>query len=556
MQRNVDALSSQQFDLLVVGGGIYGACIARDAALRGLSVALIEKGDFCSETSHNSAKILHGGIRYLQHLDLRRVRESVVELGIWLSIAPHLVRPLKFVIPTQGYISRGPVALQVANLLHSMIGYGTQKNVQAGLRTPIGRVYGRAALREFIPDLRMDGLTGAASWHDGQYVDAAGVVLECIKSAVENGAVVANYVVADSILRSKNKVLGVNAHDLIGHGHLSIEARMTVFAGGPWAEPNLRRALGRPAASLAPPLAKNMNIVTRRLFGDYGVGIPSNRKSDAVIGSESRLFFVTPWKDVSVIGTTHFPYDGDPGDYRVTDDEIDEFVEEVSAAYPPAELSRQDIYYVYSGLTPADPDALSGEVGRSKRAAIIDHSQSSDLAGLITVIGVKFTTGRLVAERVVTLIQQKLKQAPNPLVSRTTPLPGARGYILGGSCANPNNADDRRFGDLLGRYGSQLPKRLQGAPVGFDDAFGACVEHAVRNEMAMTLNDVLLRRSDLVERGLLTEKLLIRAANVVAKELGWDNAEAERRRSDFRKTVRYLATAPDDRGSHVAVSPA
>src|SRR5690606_19226027 len=208
MQRDLDALARSQFDVLVIGGGIYGACIARDAALRGLSVALVEKGDFCSGTSHNSLKIIHSGIRYLQHLDFQRVRESIGERRVWLTIAPHLVQPLKFMIPTQGYLARGPLALQAAVLLHRMLGLDWNRGVADELKIPTGRVYGRSALRRSIPGLPLRGLSGAASWHDGQVVDADRMVIECLESAVQHGAKVANYLKADSFLHSGEKIHG------------------------------------------------------------------------------------------------------------------------------------------------------------------------------------------------------------------------------------------------------------------------------------------------------------------------------------------------------------
>jgi glycerol-3-phosphate dehydrogenase len=542
MKRDLDALANRQFDLLVIGGGIYGACIARDAALRGLAVALIEKADFCSGTSHNSLKIIHSGIRYLQHFDFRRVRESIDERRIWLTIAPHLVRPLKFVIPTQGYLTRGPLALQAAILLHRTLGIDWNRGLPDALRIPTGRVSGRTKLRQSIPGLPLEGLSGLASWHDGQVVDADRVVVECLQSAAEHGAVVANYVEAGSLLRSDGRAHGVSAVDRAGHREIEIKARMTVNAAGPWVQKVLDRSLGGDAGSSMPALAKNMNIVTRKLLAEYGVGIPSKRSADAVIGSESRLFFITPWKDVSAIGTTHFPYDGDPDDYRVTEHEIADFINEINESYPPARLTPDDVLYVYSGLTPAEPESRKGEVGRSKHAELIDHGSRNGCEGLVSVIGVKYTTSRLVAERVVSLVQRKLGTQGSERQGREQRLPGAEGWTPDGH-PDISGPESSEVWDLLGRYGSRPPRGSGDGKESFTKVFEACVRHAVDHEMALNLDDFLLRRNDFAARGRLTTSLVRLAAETMGARLNWTVAEIESRQMHMRASIRYLTDA-------------
>ena len=511
MKRDLDALANRRFDILVVGGGIYGACIARDAAMRGLSVALIEKSDFCSGTSHNSLKIIHNGIRYLQHLDFQRVRESILERRIWLSIAPHLVQPLKVIIPAQGWTTRGPVALAAAQMMHRLIGFDWNAGLPPEQRIPTGRVFGRKSLRALIPGLPLDGLSGAASWHDGQVSDADRIVIECLQSAVADRAEVANYVEADTLLRSNGKVHGVCATDRVEGREFEIRAKVTVNAAGPWTKKLLHRSLGSEVSEQIQPLARNFNIVTNQLLHGYAVGVPSKRSSDAVLGSESRLFFITPWQDVSVIGTTHFPYDGDPDDYAVTEDEIDEFLAEINESYPSADLTKEKVLYVYGGLTPAEPETVRGEVGRSKRAEVIDHGLTGGPDGLVSVVGVKYTTGRLVAERVVSLVQKKLGLKPSPGRARQVQLPGAA-----------------------------RAKSLASAETDTSTAFSASVERAVDDEMAMNLQDFLLRRTDIVARGRLTQSLVSAAADIMSRRHGWTQSESRIQQEKVLAAVRYL----------------
>ena len=511
MKRDLDALSNHCFDILVIGGGIYGACIARDAAMRGLSVALIEKSDFCSGTSHNSLKIIHNGIRYLQHLDVQRVRESIVERRIWLSIAPHLVQPLKVIIPAQGWTARGPVALAAALLLHRLIGVDWNAGLPPEQRIPTGRVFGRESLQALIPGLPLDGLSGAASWHDGQVSDNDRIVIEFLQSAVADRARVANYVKADSLLHSSGKVYGVCATDQMGGGEFEIRANVTVNAAGPWISKILNRSLGSRVSEQIHPLARNLNIVTNQLLQGYAVGVPSKRRSDAVLGSEPRLFFITPWQDVSVIGTTHFPYHGDPDDYQVTEAEVDEFLLEINESFPPAKLTKEKVLYVYGGLTPAEPAKFRGEVGRPKRAEIIDHGLTSDVEGLVSVVGVKFTTSRLVAEQVVSLVQKKLGLKPTPGRARQVQLPGA-----------------------------SAAESLASAEADLSRAFSASVERAVDLEMALRLEDFLFRRTDITARGHLTKSLVAAAANIMSRRHGWNQAESLDQQEQVLASVRYI----------------
>jgi glycerol-3-phosphate dehydrogenase len=286
-----------------------------------------------------------------------------------------------------------------------------------------------------------------------------------------------------------------------------------------------------------------MNIVTRQLLPDYGVGIPSKRSSDAVIGEESRLFFITPWKDVSAIGTTHFPYEGDPDDYRVTDREIAEFVDEINESYPPARLTLDDVLYVYSGLTPAEPETTKGEVGRSKHAEIIDHESRDGCEGLISAIGVKYTTSRLVAERVVSLAQKKLRVEGFERKAREVRLPGAEGWAPGAEEDVPDESGIPAVSDLLARYGSRPPAGLAGKDASFSRVFAACAQTAVEREMALNLEDFLLRRNDFAARGKLTEPMVRLAAETMGAKLNWSAAEVEARQEKLIASIRYLAAS-------------
>lgn len=201
-----------------------------------------------------------------------------------------------------------------------------------------------------------------------------------------------------------------------------------------------------------------------------------------------------------------------------------------------------DVLYVYSGLTPAESGTVRGEVGRSKKAVIIDHSEQGDIDGLISVVGVTYTSARSVAERTATLAQRKLGAGTTTVKSRTERLPGAQGQLPDGNDRVPEALDDR-IADLLSPYGTRLPAGIETNPGSFTDVYSACIRHAARNEMAVTLDDVLLRRMDLVERGLMTRDLVGLSAQILAEELGWEENKTSQASSDMVSGIRYLAGA-------------
>jgi glycerol-3-phosphate dehydrogenase len=544
MRRDPRRLARGRFDLLVVGAGIHGACVARDAALRGLRVALIDRDDFGGGTSHNSFKLIHGGLRYLQHLDLRRVRESLAERRFWLGAAAHLIRPLRFVIPTYGHGLRGREALWCALRMHDLIGLRRNQDLASSQRVPAGAILSKAELLALVPGIRDEAVTGGAAWYDGQMEDADRVLLECVLDAADAGAEAANYVAAVGLLGGVERVEGVRARDVLAGDEFDIDATLTVNCAGPWAAELLRLA-PRPVAESAPDLSKGMNIVTRRLIeGEYAVGVASARRSDAVIGKSARLYFITPWAGQSLIGTAHLPHGGPPDAWRITETDVLEFIAEINAAYPAARLASADVRYCYGGLTPAEGEAR-GEVRRSRQALIVDHGKTDALGGLISVQGVKYTTARLVAERAVDLAFHKLDRPPPLCEAQLRPLPGARGLADRAAFVRELRADlgpgaGTAAVDLLKPYGTAYRRVLESAPpVGdvVERLFRSACVHAVRHEMAVRLKDLILHRNTLAAREGLSLERLEWCAQLMRRELDW----TEQRRVAELEAARTLA---------------
>ena len=513
MQRDLAGLTNENFDVVVIGGGIYGACIARDAAYRGLSVALVERGDFGHATSHNSLRLIHGGLRYLQHLDFRRVRQSIGEQNFWLRAAPHIVRPLKFVMPTYGLGTRGPAALWAGTQLYRLLAYDRNRGVDESSRIPAGGVISRQALADTVPGLRGSDINGGAVWYDAQILDPDRLIMEVLQDAESKGARPVNYVEAMGFLRQGNKISGIRAYDHVGGAEIEIMGNMTICSSGPWTG-TLTGEVHSPNESVAPILTKGMNIVTRPLGPHVAFGVRSARRSDAVVGKSQRMYFATPAAGCTVIGTTHFPYSGSPDDCEFTEEEVAEFLDEFNAAYPDAELGMEDVYYWHGGLTPAE-DGDGDEVIRGHQAEIIDHNSKDQVEGLISVIGVKYTTSRLVAENAVDLIYKKNGSRPPECAARNAQLPGAQ----------PHDPDSR-----FPTYGSNA-ERLESLAPDIDDhaksTFVARCRYALQNEMAVHLDDLIIRRTMQARQGQLSEQLFDEAAELMAGHFDWNDAEKQ-----------------------------
>ena len=442
MKRDIDALGGRQFDVLVVGGGVHGACVVRDAALRGLSVALIEQCDYSSATSHNSLKTIHGGIRYLQHLNIKRAVESIREQDVLLRIAPHLVQPLRFMMPCYGWMMRGPVATALGVVLFEILGFFTRLAGGHLPRWPAGSVHSASGALALAPGLDTRKLTGAASWLDAQVSLADKAVLQMLEHASENHAVVANYVRADalSFTADGRRVTGVTATDTIAGKNFDIAARLVINAAGPWANhwvntriahrgdesgntalADSRLSDSRLTDSLRVGLVKSMNLLIDAPAADMAIGVKSRLQSDSKVDAANRLYFAIPWLGKTLIGTTHYTHRADSRELENQPGEVDAFVDEFNAAYPAMNLFPDDVLYCYQGLTPGD-DAVDADGAKLHHSKVIDHQLVDKLAGLISIIGIKWTTARRVAEHAVDIASAHLN-AGGACLTRTTPIP-------------------------------------------------------------------------------------------------------------------------------------
>jgi glycerol-3-phosphate dehydrogenase len=556
MKRDLAELAEREYDLLVIGGGVYGICVAWDAALRGLSVVLVEKGDFGHATSSNTLRIIHGGLRYLQHADIRRLRQSMFERSTFMRIAPHVVHPLPFLIPTYGHLMRGKEIFSLALLLTSVAGFTRNSLEDPQKHLPRGRVISRRECLRLFPGIDDRGLTGAIITYDAQMYNSERLLLSIARSAAKAGAVMANYLEVFGLLRRGDRVTGVKARDLLGGNEVDIRARAVINTSGPWLNQILDLLIGRrPRPKLIFSKAFNL-LVNRQIVPRYAVGVYSNRRfndRDAVLNKGSRLFFITPWHDRSLIGTVHLPYDAPPDRVSVTEREAQTFLDDLNAACPAADLRRSEVSFAYAGLLPVADFGAKRRTQLLKHYLIYDHEIEDGIAGLISVTGVKFTEARHVAEKAVDVIFGKLGKIPPKSTTAVTQLHGGHIERFGGFLRQETEHNCRGIGaevvhHLVHRYGSAYPEvlkhldngtNMERAPEGvfpcerfspspLPPIAKAEILYGIREEMAQKLTDVIFRRTELATAGVPGDGCLKTSAAFMARELGWDDTRTQR----------------------------
>lgn len=541
MQRDLGRIAGETYDLLVIGGGVNGLCVAWDAALRGLSVALVEKGDFGAATSSGTLKIVHGGLRYLQHADVRRMRESIHERMVLMRIAPHLVHPLPFVVPTYGHLLRGREIMAVAMAMTDLVGFDRNRLDDPQKRIPNGRIISRRECLEILPGIKAENLTGAAVFYDAQMHNSDRLTLAFALAASDAGAQLANYVEVTGLRVKDGCVERAAAKDLLTGDTFEVRARMVANMTGPWSDIVVAYLHGaRPDRRVL--RSKGIQIVAPLYNAEYAFAVESSQRDpDAVIRRGGRLYFVTPWRGRSLIGTTDTVYEGDPDDFAITERDIGEFIDEINEAYPSARLTRDQVPFWFGGLRPVGEKNIDPNVSRAARKfEIIDHARRDGVTNFISVVGVKYTTARGIAQRAVDLLFHKMGRRPPTCATDTTPIRGGEierfsRFMSEHIRKKPHGLSGAVVRHLVNNYGSRLDEIL--AYVERDGSLGrtlpgsevtqAEVVHACRHEMAATLADVVVRRTELGTLGPPATKAVDEVLDIMARELGWPASRQE-----------------------------
>src|ERR1043166_4908731 len=392
------------FDCIVVGGGINGAGIARDAAMRGLKVLLIDKGDVGGGTSAASTRLIHGGLRYLEHFEFGLVRESLRERETLLRIAPHLVRPLAITIPIYKQSKRGRLMIRAGMIFYDLLSWGKA--------LPRHRMLSRAETLERWPGLNPDGLLGSALYYDAQVEFPERLVMENVLSAREFGAEVLTHARVTNLAVENGKVSGVEFMTEDGRKQFA-EAQVVINAAGPWIDQVLERASVKSPKLIGG--TEGSHIVVPEFPGAPANAIYVEARSDG------RPIFIIPWNKLYLIGTTDVRFEGDPDEVRCEPWEIDYLLSETNLALPDAHLTRDSILYTYSGVRPLPATDDKDEQSITRRHFIREHPR---LPNLLSIVGGKLTTYRSLAEECVDLIFRKLGKDSPPCITATEILAG------------------------------------------------------------------------------------------------------------------------------------
>ena len=541
-ERAVEALKTEELDILVIGGGIVGAGSALDAVTRGLNVGIVEARDWGSGTSSRSSKLVHGGIRYLEQLNFRLVREALIERGLLLQrLAPHLVKPVRFLYPLSKpvyerfYIGAGMALYDI----FSWTG-GRPPGV------PHHRHLSKTQVLRAIPSLSKDAVVGGLTYYDAQ-VDDARYVANLARTASFYGAHVASRVRVEGFIKVGQRVVGVHAHDLETGEKFDIRARQVVNATGVWTDDT--QAMVGERGQFKVRASKGVHLVVPRDRFQSKLGL--------LLRTEKSVLFVIPWGRHWLIGTTDTDWNLDKAHPAATAADIDYILEHVNKVLA-VDLTRDDVEGVYAGLRPL----LAGESDQTSKLSR-EHIVAHSVPGLVVVAGGKWTTYRIMAKDAIDEAAAALDGKVPASATEDIALLGAEGYQ---AAWNKRSKIARAFGvhkvrieHLLNRYGVMTDElldllverpELQEPLPGADDYIAAEVVYAATHEGAMHLEDVLARRTRISieawDRGVSAAPV---AAALMAAELGWDEARTQQEVANYLKRVeaeRASQQQPDD----------
>lgn len=527
-----DDIAEQRFDVIIIGAGINGAGIARDAAMRGLKVLLIDKGDIGGATTASPTRLIHGGLRYLEYYEFSLVRESLREREHLLRIAPHLVHPLGFTVPIYKGFRRKPITIRAGMILYDVLSYDKS--------LPRHEMLSRDEALRREPGLTADGLEAAAFYYDAQVDYPERLSFENALSAHDHGATIITHARVDHLLYEANRVTGIAFTDLLGGREYTAQGRIVINAAGPWVDDILTGIEGQRFIGGT----KGTHIVVHIFPGAPSAALYVEAQADG------RPYFIVPWTGRYLIGTTDIRFNGDLNHVVPDESEISYLLSETERVIPASGLSRDKVLFAYAGVRPL-PYKEEGSAGSITRRHIIhDHAPGFD--GLVSIIGGKITTYRNLAEETVDLAFEKLGQPSPPCTTATIPLPGA------------STGDMRRFDEnfiarsglpettahrLLMIYGTRAWDVLKLAddderlrqPLGDDTgALAAEIPFAFQQEHALTLTDALARRTMLGLDDAVGLDVVEPAAEVAQQVLGWSDARANDEIAAYRQHAQDL----------------
>jgi glycerol-3-phosphate dehydrogenase len=484
MSRDVTAAANVAgYDLIIVGGGIYGAMLLLESSSKGLKSLLLEQNDFGSATSFNSLRTVHGGLRYLQSLNLPRFFESVSERSWFLRTFPELVKPLGCLMPLYGEGLRRRSIMRVALTLNDLLSANRNAGLPPESRIRSTRTIDAGQTKALFPELREAGLEAGAVWYDASVPDSQRLVMEILRRGIESGATALNYVRGEQLLTEHSNTSGVRATDMESGNSVEFRSNVVINASGPWCRQTARQFDRDDEELFHSSIAWNV-LFDRDALSDHAVAIAPPKAG-------AQVYFAHPWKNRLLVGTGHGPWTGGPDKPEPSAAQLRDFIEEVNAAVPGIDLDETSILRVFSGLLPARA-ADDPQIAVKER--ILDHSSVGGPKGLYSISGVKLTTSRLVAA--------KTLQRIFPDRWRT---------------CGPDKSLTREVGvprqDVVQRAETAL---IEGNATGYTDALKELIEE----ESVVHLDDLVLRRTTLWEY----RDLVLKSVDLILGLFDWDES--------------------------------
>lgn len=522
--RQANLQRQEQFDILVVGGGITGAGIARDAAMRGFKTALIDKGDFASGTSSKSSRLVHGGVRYLEMFQFGLVFEASRERRVLWNIIPHLATPLPFLFPVYRDTTWHPQVINLGLWMYDALAlFRNYRNHEWLSNSEIAR--------------RMKGfdcanINGGAYYYDGQ-VDDARLTLETIRSAHRYGAVIANYVQVAELIKERNRVVGVRAHDALSGGTIEVRARVVVNATGVWTDTLTQMDDPGSPKRMRPTKGIHIIVPREKLGGDSAVAFPNV--------NDGRLLYAIPWGKFQIIGTTDTDYTDDYDHVHANSADVDYVIAAANHAFPATPITRADVISTYAGLRP-----LICQEGKSASKTSREHEIWTTESGLVSIAGGKLTTYRSMAEQCVDVVAKQLRDQFN-IVAKHSCLTAKISIVEGNGDTPNDNLPRDVFEHLVHFHGPEAGRVIEIAKRAPQLARRICddlpyiwaeIPYAVEQEMAMTITDVLERRLHLLTEtrgnGLTVAP---RVAELMRDYFDWDSRRIEQELRAYQERV-------------------
>lgn len=527
--RDLTRFDNTVYDLLVVGGGIHGLACAYEAASRGLRVALVDAADFGSGATFNHQKTAHGGLRSLASGHLGRARESIRERRALARIAPWFLRPLPFLVGTYRSVVKNRLALRAAFKVDAWLGRRRNDGLEPELHLPTPRLVSKAATLRLFHGIRQEGLTGGAQWYDYQIVEADRLTIAFAAAADAAGAHLANYVEATQAVLDGNRIAGMIVRDLLTDHSFQIKARVTLNAAGSRAG-DVMRMFG---VTRLFPLLKAMNLVTSRPASDMALAAPTR---------DGRMLTLVPWRGRALVGTSQSATSVNAGDLTVTSAEIEPFINDANFAFPALNLSAADITLVHRGIVPAT--SRNGRVDLKSSPEILDHGN-----GAVTVVGVKFTTARAVAEHATRIVGRRLQRRLLPSRTARAPLPCAaiadhEALAIETARSLRHDVPPPLIRHLIGLYAegaADIIRLVHERPDLSEPLCAGCetiqaeVVYTIRREMAVCLSDILIRRTTLGSAAEPPAECVRVAARIAQRELGWNDERTAREIADVAR---------------------